>query len=156
MKTEIRCIVPKTTSVKPCRSNYPAFAISGRVRSGRWLTYIVLLHNFSLDTWNCWVIQISYENEINSNPILFAGPKLGKINQWSVGHSHFLWTRGRDCMVVGFTTTYAISAYQHWCCEFESRSGRGVQRYVIKFVSDLRQVGGFLRFPPPINLTATM
>jgi hypothetical protein len=30
--------------------------------------------------------------------------------------------------------------------------------YVIKFVSDLQQVGGFLRilwFPPPIKLTAT-
>jgi hypothetical protein len=48
-------------------------------------------------------------------------------------------------MVVGFTTTYAISAYHHYCCEFESRPGRGVQHYVIKFVSDLRQVGGFLR-----------
>jgi hypothetical protein len=45
------------------------------------------------------------------------------------------------------TTTYAISAYHHWRCEFESRSGRGVQHYVIKFVSDLRQVGGFLRVP---------
>jgi DNA-directed RNA polymerase subunit RPC12/RpoP len=36
---------------------------------------------------------------------------------------------------------------------------RGVQHYVIKFVSDLRQVGGFLgslRFPPPIKLTATI
>ena len=32
-----------------------------------------------------------------------------------------------------------------------------VQHYVIKFVSDLRQVGGFLQilqFPPPIKLTA--
>jgi hypothetical protein len=28
------------------------------------------------------------------------------------------------------------------------------QHYVIKFVSDL--VGGFLRFPPPIKLTATI
>jgi hypothetical protein len=28
--------------------------------------------------------------------------------------------RGRDCMVVGFTTTYAISAYHHKRCEFES------------------------------------
>jgi hypothetical protein len=31
-----------------------------------------------------------------------------------------------------------------------------IQHYVIKFVSDLRQVGGFLqvlRFPPPIKLT---
>jgi hypothetical protein len=42
---------------------------------------------------------------------------------------------------------------------FESRSGRGVQHYVIKFISDLRQVGGFLRvlqFPPPLKLTATI
>jgi hypothetical protein len=34
-----------------------------------------------------------------------------------------------------------------------------IQHYVIKFVCDLRQVGGFLRvlrFPPPIKLTATM
>jgi len=34
-----------------------------------------------------------------------------------------------------------------------------IQHYVIKFVSYLRQVGGFLRvprFPPPIKLTATI
>ena len=31
-----------------------------------------------------------------------------------------------------------------------------IQHYVIKFVSDLRQVGCFLRFPPPIKLTATI
>ena len=45
------------------------------------------------------------------------------------------------------------------CIVLPSRSGRGVQHYVIKFVSDLRQVGGFLqilRFPPPIKLTATI
>jgi hypothetical protein len=48
-----------------------------------------------------------------------------------------------DRMVVEFTTTYAISAYHHWWCEFQSRSARGVQRYVIKIVSDLRQSGGF-------------
>ena len=61
---------------------------------------------------------------------------------------------GRDHMVVGSTTIHAISAYQHWC-EFESRPRRGV----IKFVSDMIQVGGFLwvpRFPPPIQLTATI
>jgi hypothetical protein len=53
--------------------------------------------------------------------------------------------------------SYGISAYRHWCCEFESQSGQGVQHYVIKFVSDLWQVGGFLqvlRFPPPIKLSA--
>ena len=34
-----------------------------------------------------------------------------------------------------------------------------MQHYVIKFVSDLQQVGGFLqvlRFPTPINLTTTI
>ena len=34
-----------------------------------------------------------------------------------------------------------------------------IQHYVIKFVSDLRQVGGFLRvllFPPPMKLAATI
>jgi len=34
-----------------------------------------------------------------------------------------------------------------------------IQHYVIKFVSDLRQAGGFLwvlQFPPPIKLTAKM
>jgi hypothetical protein len=37
-----------------------------------------------------------------------------------------------------------------------NQGGRGVQHYMIKFVSDLRHVGGFLRvlrFPPPIKLT---
>jgi hypothetical protein len=40
-----------------------------------------------------------------------------------------------DC--INLNITYAISAYHHWCCEFESRSVLGVQHYVIKFVSDL-------------------
>ena len=34
-----------------------------------------------------------------------------------------------------------------------------IQHYEIKFVIDLRQVGGFLqvlRFPPPVKLTATI
>ena len=64
-------------------------------------------------------------------------------------------------MVVGFTTTYAISAYNHKRCEFESRSGKmySIQHYVRKFVRDLQQVGGFLWglwFPPLIKLTATI
>ena len=58
------------------------------------------------------------------------------------------WTYGS----MAFTTTCATGAYHHWYCEFESRSGWRVQHYVIKFVSDLGQIGGFLRvlrFPPP-------
>ena len=54
-------------------------------------------------------------------------------------HLYYIWSvlikgvhdsHDRDRMVVGFTTTCAISAYHHWC-EFESRSGRCVH-YVIK------------------------
>ena len=61
---------------------------------------------------------------------------------------------GRDRMVAGFTTTYAISAYHRLCCEFKPSSGKvySIQHYVIKFVSDLRQLGGVHRvlwFPPP-------
>ena len=56
-----------------------------------------------------------------------------------------LGRRGCDCMVIGFTTTYSISVYQHLRYEFESRSGEvyWMQHYVIKFVSDLQQVSGF-------------
>jgi len=52
-------------------------------------------------------------------------------------------------MVVGFIGTYAISAYHHLRCEFESRSVEvyAIQHYVIKCVRDLRQamvISGFL------------
>ena len=63
-------------------------------------------------------------------------------------------------MVFGFTATYAISAYHHWCCEVESRSGcRWDVLDTSLCVSDLRQVGGFplvSRFPLPIKLTTTI
>ena len=71
----------------------------------------------------------------------------------------YIWRRhDRDRMVAGLTT---ISAYHHSRFEFESRSWRGVldKHYVIKFVSDLRYVGGILRilrFPQTIKLTATI
>ena len=70
---------------------------------------------------------------------------IGSITNLIWKYKNIMGRRGRDRMVVGFTTTYAISARYHSCCEFEYRSGRGVQHYVIKFVSDLRQVGGFHR-----------
>ena len=70
----------------------------------------------------------------------------------------------RDRMVVGFTTTYIYMQTVPITTDVvivssESRSERGVQHYVIKFVSDWRKVGGFLQvlwFPPPIKLTATI
>ena len=51
--------------------------------------------------------------------------------------------------------------HHHWSCEFESSTGEvySMQHYLIKFISDLRQVDVFfraLRFPPAIKLTATI
>jgi hypothetical protein len=66
-------------------------------------------------------------------------------------------SHGHDRMVVGFITTYAIGSYHLKRCEFKSWSGEvySLQHYVIKFLSDLQQVSGFLQvllLPPPIKL----
>jgi hypothetical protein len=61
--------------------------------------------------------------------------------------------RGRDRMVVGFTTTYAFIT-NVVSSNPAHREVYLIQHYVIRFESDLRQVGGFLcvlRFPPPIK-----
>jgi hypothetical protein len=51
-------------------------------------------------------------------------------NYYSSTLLEIIWVRrGRDHMVVGFTTTYAIGAYHSWCFEFDFRSGWGVQHY---------------------------
>jgi len=80
--------------------------------------------------------------------------KLIQVNCTYICHG-LLFSRGsrdHDLMVVGFTTTYAIGAYptQARCTRYNI--------IMIKFVSDLRYVGGFFRvlFPQPIKLTATI
>jgi hypothetical protein len=47
--------------------------------------------------------------------------------------------RGRDRMVVGFTTTCVSSAYHHTSCVFEPHSLRGVLDNVAKINQDQRQ-----------------
>jgi hypothetical protein len=62
--------------------------------------------------------------------------------------------RGRDRMVFGYTTTCAISAYQHQSCEFDSRSWRDVLDTTLCNKVCQLQVVGFLRvlrFPSPIT-----
>jgi hypothetical protein len=61
--------------------------------------------------------------------------------------------RSCDCMVVRFTTTYAISSITTKIVSSNPAHGEvySIQYYVIKFVSDLYQVSGFLwvlQFPP--------
>jgi hypothetical protein len=57
-----------------------------------------------------------------------------------------------------FKPTCAISAYTTNVVSSNPVRGEvySIQHYVIKFVSDLRQGGEFLRFPPPIKLTTTI
>jgi hypothetical protein len=69
---------------------------------------------------------------------------------------------GRDRIVVGFTTTYALMQSVPITTNVASSNpAHGevylIQHYVIRFVSDLRQVGGLLRvlwFHPPIKMIA--
>ena len=51
---------------------------------------------------------------------------------------------GRDLIVVIFTSTYVVN----------SNASQAIQHYVIKFVSDLWQVGGFLPILKPLKLVA--
>ena len=76
---------------------------------------------------------------------------------------HLLGRRGHDRMVVGLTTNLCSQCLSSVTKFVSSNPIHGevysIQHYVIKFVSDLRQVSGFLRvlrFPPPIKLTATI
>jgi hypothetical protein len=152
------CWVLQFTSTLLCPSVYVNLVGSCSLRHPCWVlrftssllgpsVYVILVGSFGL---------CPKENKLFRFPIFWhSAPE-----ESSSIRASFRWDRrGRVRMVVGFTTTYAISVYHHWCCEFKSRSGRGVQHYVIKFVSDLRQVGGFfpvLRFPSPIKLTSTI
>ena len=58
-------------------------------------------------------------NPGNKNIYMFLSASIHYIYiVYGIGGHH-----GCDRMVVGFTTTCAISAYHHLSCEFESRSG---------------------------------
>ena len=61
--------------------------------------------------------------------------------------------RRRGRMVVELTTTCAIVAYHHLSCEFEPIHGEvySIKHYVIKFVSDLRQI--WISLGTPISAT---
>ena len=99
----------------------------------KWFSFQSPRHNQS--TWILEKVKIS-KQKLNISDLAEWISWKSIINMLYI-HVHFyhkLWgCHGRDRLVGGFTTTYAISAYHQWC-EFESRSGRGEQHYVIKFV----------------------
>ena len=81
---------------------------------------------------------------------------------WSPYILHQFDWRGRcghDCMVVELPVQSVPITTKVVSLNFVHGEVYSIQHYVIKFVSDLQQVGGFfrvLRFPPPIKLTATI
>jgi uncharacterized membrane protein len=75
---------------------------------------------YTLHSQPAWIIN----KEHNSYIKMSVTPFNSAMVWFMVFNATF--RRGRDRMVVGFTTTYAISAYHHWSCEFEPRSLRGV------------------------------
>ena len=94
----------------------------------RWKKHLssgCLVVNFSSDLF--FLIKTE-ENQKNLNKIVIRDR-----------NTTVVWELGR--------ALYAISAYHHWCCEFQSRSGRGVQHYVIMFASFLHQSN----WPPRYN-----
>jgi hypothetical protein len=101
------------------------------------ITLILFLNQFCniiIDRSRCleWVINKSY-----FIPLTYQGP------WWSYGS----W-------IYNYLCNQCLSPLMLWV---RILSGRCVQHYVIKFVSDLRLVSGFLwvlQFPPPIKLTA--
>jgi hypothetical protein len=61
-------------------------------------------------------------------------------------------------MVIGFTTTCAISAFHHYRCDFKSRLWRGELDTTLcdkVCVSDLRQVAGFCQVLPVSSTNKT-
>jgi hypothetical protein len=95
-------------------------------------------------------------NNFNNEYGLLAVPNKSKqkVKKHVIGLLRLIYPRGRrgrDGMVVVFTmTTKVVSSNPvHGEVYF-------TQHYVIKLVSYLRQVGGFLRFPHPIKQTATI
>ena len=113
-------------------------------RHGLYLLFLSLVF-FCECSWNTVHLTLNINQSIKNHIRFYLCPLSCSLIALPIICCYTWGRRGRNRMVVGFTTTYAISDYHHWCCEFESRSWRGVQHYVIKFVSDLRQVGSFLR-----------
>jgi hypothetical protein len=80
-----------------------------------------------------------------------------KIFITSNSNNNHCHCRGR--IVVGLTTNCAIMTITTKVVSSNHAHGEGysIQHYVIKCISDLRQIDGFLRvlrFPPPIKLIA--
>jgi len=126
-------------------SNLSILSVPDEGYSRNALCALNLISTFYYIQWVPWVIPSPKGNVINYD---VDEHEIWKRNfkKWWRDH------RGHDHMVVWLTTTCAIT---NKVLSFNPAHGKvySIQQYLIKFVSDLWQLGDF---PPPIKLTATM
>jgi hypothetical protein len=101
------------------------------------------------EIWHFEIGHISFFKRMSSSKI--ACHSINWHDKWQTRMGRC----GRDRMVVGFTTTYAISAYHHWYREFESRSGRGVTTLCDKVCQWLATGRWFSPGPPVFSTNKT-
>ena len=103
-------------------------------------TRVKLLHTMILKYFDISVYSILKRNSFNSIQKILGSNyrhlENGGLTDTTLKESKWFQRLHRS------TARYSTSSYIAHC--------------VIKFVNDLRQVGGFLRFPPQIKLTATI
>jgi hypothetical protein len=102
------------------------------------------------------------ESVPTTTPLKVCGKVYSKIDDYYF--SEHLFSR-EICFTIGQLTLqeYISTIFSHIFAVSFMNTAHGevssIQHYVIKFVSALRQVGGFLMvfwLPPPIKLTATI
>jgi hypothetical protein len=131
------------TTLGSCKSNYHTTTKAPRTALG-WAFYFQMGGGSNLHACN----TCSNNCRHMTQPLDFEPTSVETVPSWG------------DRMVVGITTTYAISAcISPLTLWVRTALMYSIQHYVIKFVTDLRQVCCFLRvlqFPAPIKLTATI
>ena len=142
----------------PCRLFFPGHPVSSTNKTDRCniseillnvalntiTLFLTLLLCVELKILNFWRIDflIKWKTEVRKEKKILVFLHEITIDALNVLPIDDDWGhRAHDRILVGFTTIYVISAHG----ELYS-----IPHYVIKFVNDLRHIGGFHRFPPPI------
>ena len=120
---------------------------------------LTLLLTFNKSTGSTFIMPILSEHHWLSVGLLYPPQLKAFVSQLTLTNYLYHILPGICFVCRGYHPVLLSSFMTFHLKSNQSRSGRGVQHCVIKFGNDLRQVGGFLRvlrFPPSINLTATI
>jgi hypothetical protein len=123
-KKKITIIIYFAWKWAPKHSRYPIFFRSRNIPNVRNINLDVFVVVFLFFVF-FWLVHITeYGSILHGDIPLYSNITLLRRILQDVPlcfFSFFLRGRhGRDCMVVGFTTIYAISAYHHQHCEYNS------------------------------------